>query len=198
MPLSRHPRRVTHRNGPWRVAPCLEQTSLPSSIPVCAPRPPRVALRLPSGAPPTGLGVSPCTDAGEPSGTPTVGARRYWWPPGRQRRWDLWIVDRWLPFRRRFRGVRPVRVPPNGRAAPVRLRLEQYVPAPKRASRRGPGACRGPRSGKFSGGNRDGPGGAAGTLAPPSPGRVRLAPLPRYTCSTPLGGWRPGLLGGPR
>ncbi len=24
--------------------------------------------------------------------------------PGRQRRWDLWIVDRWLPFHRRFRG----------------------------------------------------------------------------------------------
>jgi hypothetical protein len=117
--------------------------------------------------------------------------------PGRQRRWDLWIVDRWLPFHRRFRGVRPVRVPPNGRAAPVRLRLEQYVPAPKRASRCGAGACRGPRSGKFSGGNRDGPGGAAGMLAPPSPGRVRLAPLPRYTCSAPLEGWRPGLLRGP-
>ena len=117
---------------------------------------------------------------------------------GRQRRWDLWIVDRWLPFHRRFRGVRPVRVPPNGCAAPVRLLLEQHVPAPTRASRCAPGACRGPRSGKFSGGNRDGPGGAAGTLAPPSPGRVRLAPLPRYTCSAPLGGRRPGLLGGPR
>ena len=80
MPFSRHPHRVTHRNGPWRVAPRLEQTSLPSSIPVCAPRPPRVALRLPSGAPPTGLGVSPRTDVRGPSGTPTVGARRYWWP----------------------------------------------------------------------------------------------------------------------
>ena len=117
---------------------------------------------------------------------------------GRQRRWDLWIVDRWLPFHRRFRGVRLVRVPPNGRAAPVRLLLEQYVPAPKRALRCAQGACRGPRSGKFSGGNRDGLGGAAGTLATPSPGRVRLAPLPRYTCSASFGGRWPGLSGGPR
>ena len=117
---------------------------------------------------------------------------------GRQRRWDLWIVDRWLPFHRRFRGVRLVRVPPNGRAAPVRLLLEQYVPAPKRALRCAQGACRGPRSGKFSGGDRDGLGGAAGTLATPSPGRVRLAPLPRYTCSASFGGRWPGLSGGPR
>ena len=58
----------------------LEQPPLPSSIPVCAPRPPRVALRLPSGAPPSGLGVSPRTHVRGPLGTPTVGARRYWWP----------------------------------------------------------------------------------------------------------------------
>ena len=197
MPLSRYSRRVTHRAS-HRVAPCLEQPSLPSSIPVCAPRPPRVALRLPSGAPPTGLGVLPPYGCQRAFGHSHRRGEKVLVASGRQRRWDLWIVDRWLPFHRRFRGVRPVRVPPNGRAAPVRLLLEQYVPAPTRASRCAPGACRGPRSGKFSGGNRDGPGGAAGTLAPPLPGRVRLAPLPRYTCSAPLGGRRPGLLGGPR
>ena len=80
VPFSRHRHRVTRRNGPWRVAPRLEQPPLPSSIPVCAPRPPRVALRLPSGAPPSGLGVSPRTHVRGPLGTPTVGARRYWWP----------------------------------------------------------------------------------------------------------------------
>jgi len=65
---------------PGGSAPRLEQPPLPSSIPVCAPRPPRVALRLPSGAPPSGLGVSPRTHVRGPLGTPTVGARRYWWP----------------------------------------------------------------------------------------------------------------------
>ena len=35
-------------------------------------------------------------------------------PRGRRRRWDLWIVDRWLPFHRRFQGARLVRVPSSG------------------------------------------------------------------------------------
>ena len=168
------------------------------SIPVRAPRPSRAALRLSSGAPPTGLGVSPHAGVRGPSGTPTHRGEKVLVAVGRQRRWDLWIVDRWLPFHRRFRGVRPVRVPSNGRAAPVGLLLEQYVPAPTRASRCAEGACRGPRSGKFSGVNRDGLGGAAGTLATPFRGRVRHASLPRYTCSAPSGGWRPGPSGGPR
>ena len=115
---------------------------------------------------------------------------------GRWRRWDLWIVDRWLSFHRRFRGVRPVRVPPNGRAASVRLLLEQYVPASRRASRCVAGACHGPRSGKFSGGNKDGPGDAAGTPVTSPPGWVPRTPA-RYSCSTPPRGRRPGPLGGP-
>lgn len=78
--FSRYTHRVTRRIRAWRVAPRLGQTSLPSSIPVCAPCLPRVALRLPSGAPPAGPGVSPRTDVRGPLGTPTVGARRYWWP----------------------------------------------------------------------------------------------------------------------
>ena len=32
-------------------------------------------------------------------------------PAGHQHRWDLWIDDRWLPFRARCQGVRLVRVP---------------------------------------------------------------------------------------
>jgi hypothetical protein len=147
------------------------------SIPVRAPRFPRAAL-LPFwwSTPDRAWCLPPY---GSRRGVKLLVASR------RQRRWDLWIVDRWLPFRRRFRGVRLLRVPPNGRAASVRLRLEQYVPAPKRPSRGVEGACRGPRSGKFSGGNRDGPGGTAGTPAPPSPGRVRLAPRPRYIPAPP-------------
>ena len=88
-------------------------------------------------------------------------------PPGRQHRWDLWIVDHWLAFLFRLRGVQRVRVPPSGRAVPTGLLLERYVAAPGCADRRSLGACSGPGSGEFSGGNRDGLGGAAGTPAAP-------------------------------
>ena len=56
---------------------------------------------------------------------------------------------------------------PEWRAALVCLLLERYVAAPGCADRCALGACRGPSSGKFSGGNRDGVGGLTGTPAAP-------------------------------
>ena len=74
----------------------------------------------------------PRRGSGEPHGSPTRrGGEGSGGPAGRQRRWDLWIVDRWLPFLSRCRGVRQVRVPSSGRAVPVGLLLGLYAAAPE-------------------------------------------------------------------
>jgi hypothetical protein len=86
----------------------------------------------------------------------------------------------------------------SGRAVPVGLLLGRYVAAPESADHwRAPGACGGPRSGKFSGGNRM----ASGAC------QVRLSRFSRPGDNTPatifllrfpvLGG-RPGVFGRPR
>ena len=73
-----HSQRVTHRAS-HRVFR-LRGDASPTSIPVRAPRPSRVALRLSSGAPPSGLGVSPRAAVGASLGAPSAGARRNQWP----------------------------------------------------------------------------------------------------------------------
>jgi hypothetical protein len=88
-------------------------------------------------------------------------------------------------------GYRWVRVPPERRAVPASLRLEQYVAVRAPIRRWALGLCVGPCSGKFSGGNKDGPRGVTGTPAA-SRGRV-LHPFHDIPSSSPRPGGRPGL-----
>jgi hypothetical protein len=97
---------------------------------------------------------------------------------GRQRRWVLWVVGLWSSFLSRSLGVPRAQVPPEWRAVAREPPLGAVCRSPEDAHRRPPGACVGPRSGKFSGGNKDGLGGAAGTPAVPRPGTGCFASLP--------------------
>lgn len=108
-----------------------------------------------------------------------------------QRRWDLWIDDRWLPFQRRLPGVSQVRVPPSsGACRACGLPPGACMPQPGHAPRGMPVPCGGPGVGENSGGIRDGLGGFVRYAGRVLQGRVLRHPF-RYTFYPPAAlAWR--------
>jgi hypothetical protein len=65
-----------------------------------------------------------------------------------RRRWDLWIVDRWLSFQLRLPGASQGRVPPPVACRPCGLPSEACMPQPSTPASGSGRACGGPGFGK--------------------------------------------------